>query len=372
MKKLLLGLAILALGFVTISAINTTENSLTADFILGDPEIASVNSLSFGPEGILLIGDSKKASIYAIQTNDTKKPLGKPKPISLTGFDAKVAAALGTEIKNIKITDMAVNPLSEAPYFSVHVTDGTPVILRVKGESLENVPITNVLHSKTELENPVATDFKDKRGRSQRTWAISDMRFHKGKILVSGLSNKEFSSTFRSISFPFDKANEAASLEIWHAAHGRYETYAPIKTFDVITLEGTEYIIASYTCTPLVLFPLNDLKNGTHHKGRTVAELGSGNSPLDMISFEKEGKQFFLMSNSNRPVMRIKYDNIANYKDSMTEAVEEFAVAEGVAYDNLPMVNVLQMDNLNQETVVYLQRTSNGDLVLRSRPTKWM
>lgn len=190
--------------------------------------------------------------------------------------------------------------------------------------------------------------------------------------MVSGLSNKEFSSTFRSIPFPFKDSQDYASLEIWHAAHGQYETFAPIKTFDIITLDGKDHLMASYTCTPLVLFPMDELKGGKHLKGRTVAELGSGNSPLDMVSYEKEGKQYFLMSNTNRPIMRIPYDNIANFKESMTEPVEQFAVAEGVAYDNLPMVNVLQMDKLSDNSVVYLQRTSSGDLVLRNRPTRWM
>ena len=186
------------------------------------------------------------------------------------------------------------------------------------------------------------------------------------------MSNKEFRSTFRSIPFPFADKQDYASLEIYHAAHGQYETFAPIKTFDVINLDNEDYIMASYTCTPLVLFPLDELKNGKHTKGRTVAELGSGNSPLDMVSFKKDGKPYFLMSNTNRSVMRIDYDVIANFKESLTEPVEEFAKATGVNYVSLPMVNILQLDNLDSGNVVYVQRTSDGDMVLRSRTTKWM
>ena len=371
MKKLLLGLAIIAIGFVTISAITTNNTKLTANFITGDTGISSVNSLSFGPEGILFIGDSKNAAIYAVLTNDVSVN-EKAENIRLAEFDTKISASLGTTPDKIKITDMAVNPISKKVYFSVNVTDGTPVVLRLNGENLENVSLTNASYSKMELSNAVAADKKDRRGRSQRQWAISDMKYHDGQVMVAGLSNQEFGSTFRSIPFPFKNSEEFASLEIWHAAHGKFETHAPIKTFDVITLENVEYLMASYTCTPLVLFPLNDLKNGEHLKGRTVAELGAGNSPLDMISFEKEGKQYFVMSNTNRPVMRFKHETIANFKETMTETVDEFAVAVGVAYDNLPMVNVLQLDNLDNEKVVYLQRTSGGDLVLQSRPTKWM
>lgn len=371
MKKIIFGIALGCLALLGIAAGNTDETTtLKAGFSTGDLNVASINALSFGPEGILFIGDSKNAMIYALDTKDaTKKAKGAQ--LNMGDFDTKVAASLGTTVDKIRINDMAVNPLSKQVYFSVNIMDGTPVLLRLNGESIENVPLTNASHSKIALSNAIAKDAKDRRGRSRRVWAISDLKYHDGTVMVSGLSNKEFSSTFRSIPFPFKGNQEYASLEIYHAAHGQFETHAPIKTFDVITMENKDYLMASYTCTPLVLFPMDDLKEGKHLKGRTVAELGAGNSPLDMISFEKEGKPYFVMSNTNRPVMRMDYNAIANFKSSLTEPVKGF-VATGVEYVSLPMVNVLQLDNLDAENVVYLQRTSTGNLVLRSRPTKWM
>jgi hypothetical protein len=309
--------------------------------------------------------------IYAIDTKDLQKN-EKAAKINLNAFDTKVAAALGTTAENVLITDMAVNPLSKTVYLSVHVTDGTPVLLKLNGDNLENVSLKNASHSKIALADPIAVDAKDKRGRSQRMWAIADMKYHNGTVMVTSLSNKEFSSTFRSIPFPFTNKQDYSSLEIWHAAHGRYETYAPIKAFDIIHIDAKDYLMASYTCTPLVLFSLDELAGGKHIKGRTVAELGAGNSPVDMISIEKEGKPYFLMSNTNRGVMRFDYDAIAGFKESLTTPVEEFAKAEGVPYVSLPFVNVLQLDNLDADNVVFLRRTSNGDLVLGSRTKKWM
>ncbi len=372
MKKITFGVCICALAVVIISAtIDKSTSKLTESFTVGNPEIGSINSLSFGPDGILFIGDSKKATIYALDTQDNVKK-EKGGDIRIEGFDAKIAASLGTTAENIKITDMAVNPISKLPYFSISTADGTPIILRLNGENFENVPLREVSYSEITIENPIDKDVKDRWDRPQRVWAISDLKYHKGKVLVSGLSNKEFASTFRSIPFPFEDHQTTASLEIWHAAHGAYETHAPIKTFDVINLEGTDYLMASYTCTPLVLFPLDELKEGVHKKGRTVAELGAGNSPLDMITYEKEGKQYFLMSNNNRPVMRFDYSDIADFKETLTEPVEEFAVATGVPYDNLPFPHVLQMDVLDEGNILYVQRTSTGDVLLRSRSTKWM
>ncbi|WP_019669706.1 hypothetical protein [Eudoraea adriatica] len=371
MKALKWGLALTGIILIFVAAGTEKTSKLTSNFTKGNPGIASMDKLAFGPEGILLIGDTKNAAIYAINTMDFKEK-SEAEEVDLEAFDQKIASSLGTTADQIQINDMAVNPISKSIYFSINIIDGTPVLLRLKGQEFEHISLQDVSYDKIELENAVGINAEDKRGRPLRVWAISDLKYHKGKVLVSGLSNKEFGSTFRSISFPFDDKQDYASLEIWHAAHGQYETHAPIKTFDIIELDKTDYLMASYTCTPLVLFPLDDLKTGVHAKGRTVAELGAGNSPLDMISYEKEGKKYFLMSNSNRPVMRIKYDEIADFKETLTEPVEEFAATEGVAYDNLPFPYVLQMDILDDKNVIYLQRTAEGDLVLRSRTTKWM
>jgi hypothetical protein len=371
MKRILYPISLLVIAVVTLAFIGNEKEELTKDFISGNPGIASINSLSFGPEGILFIGDSDNAAIYAIDTKDnTSKE--KSDNIAVEDFDVKVAAALGTTQENIRITDMAVNPISKTAYFSVHMQDGTPVLLKLVNGNLENVPLTDLSYSEKKLRNAVAKDAKDRRGRALRRWAIADMKYYDGKIMVSGLSNKEFSSSFRSIPFPFTAKEDFATLEIYHAAHGRYETYAPIKTFDVTKINNKEYLLASYTCTPLVLFPINELTGGKHLKGRTIAELGSGNSPLDIISFTKGDEVKFYMSNNNRPVMRINLSDITQFEGSLTEPVEEFGKDVGLTYDNLPFVNVQQMDNLDEENVLILRRRNDGNLYLRSRNKRWM
>ncbi|MEQ6124023.1 hypothetical protein AAON49_07490 [Pseudotenacibaculum sp. MALMAid0570] len=371
MKKLIYTLSLLFVGLITIAAISKDKDSLTKDFISGNPGIASINSLSFGPEGILFIGDSDNAAIYAIDTKDHQLK-EKAEQIAVEDFDVKVAAALGTTPKNIRITDMAVNPASKTAYFSVHTREGKPVLLKLINGKLENVSLTDVSYSETSLNNAVAKDAKDRRGRALRRWAISDMKYHKGKIMVSGLSNKEFSSSFRSIPFPFTAKEDFATLEIYHAAHGRYETYAPIKTFDVVSINKKDYLLASYTCTPLVLFPISQLTGGKHLKGRTIAELGSGNSPLDIISFQKGKEVKFYMSNNNRPVMRMNLSDISKFEGSLTEPVKEFGKDVGLTYDNLPFVNVQQLDNLDNDNVLILRRRNDGNLYLHSRNKKWM
>lgn len=371
MKKLTSYAVFLMAALLMIAATKDKKSELTKDFITGNTEIASINTMSFGPKGILFIGDSKNAMIYALDTKDNTAR-EKADNIAIKKFDELVASSLGTTVENIRITDMAVNPVSKNVYFSVHTKDGTPVLLKLVGKQLENVSLKNMSHSKVSLKDAVAADAKDQRGRKLRHWAVADLKYRNGKVLVSGLSNKEFASTFRSIPFPFTNAQEYASLEIYHAAHGRYETYAPIKAFDVVNIKGEEYLLASYTCTPLVLFPMKDMQNGKHLKGRTIAELGGGNSPLDIIHFKRNGKLKFFLSNTNRPIMRIDFDNIANTKASLTTPITEFGKAAGMTYDNLPFVNVAQLDDLDEENSLMLRRRGDGILYLHSRNKKWM
>ncbi|MVM41984.1 hypothetical protein GO730_37235, partial [Spirosoma sp. HMF3257] len=326
-------------------------------FVTGTPAIKSINALTFGPDGVLFIGDGKSAAVFAIDTKDANL-VDKAAQVDVKNIDQKIAALLGTEVKNITIQDIAVNPKSKTVYCAVQHSDGTPVLLKVEGDKLTAVSLKDVPYSTLELTNAPAADAKDGRGESLRIASISDMGFADGKLLVSGLSNQEFGSTFRSIPFPFTSAQEQASLEIYHAAHGKYETMAPIKTFTTTEIKGKKYLLASYTCTPLVLFPLDELKAGSHVKGRTVAEMGSGNQPLDMVILKKGTESFLMMANSSRPVFKVKYKSIEDYQGSLTTPVEENFATAGVNFVSLPLTNVTQLDKLDDSRMVLLQRRS--------------
>lgn len=367
-KSLLLALALVLIS--NLFANNPVDNpSLTANFVEGDPNVKSMNAIDFGPEGILFVGDSKNAMITAIDTKDNT-PSEAPKEIKMTKVDEKIAALLGTTADQVTVQDMAVNPVSKMIYLAVHHSNGTPVLLKTDGEELIHVPLSKVSHSKMALSNPLPVDAKDRRGRALRRWTVSDLNYYDGKVMISGLSNEEFASTFRSINFPFDDNQMHSTLEIYHAAHGQYETHSPIKTFLPVKVGGVPHIVASYTCTPLVIFPIDNLKEGQHTKGKTIAELGNRNTPLDIITIEKNGKSFLVMANSSRAVMKIEVDKIANYTNFLTDPVRENSATAGVEFINLPYVNVQQLDKISDTQVLMLQRKSNGNLDLFTQTTR--
>lgn len=369
MKKTNL-LTLCALLFVAATYARSGEKPLDymEGFVTGTPAIQSINALAFGPQGILFIGDSKNASVFAIETNDSKG--AKAMSVNMTGIDKKLAAALGTTPENINIQDMVVHPVSGKLYLAVHNADGTPALLRLEGDSFVPVKLDNVRYSSIGINNVVAEDAKDGRGRSLRMWAISDLGYYDNMVMVTGLSNQEFGSTFRSIPFPFRNEQDQASLEIFHVSHGRYETQSPIKTFTAAELDGAPYLIASYTCTPLVLFPLEDLKSGKHVKGRTVAELGNRNTPLDIITMRANGKSWLVLANSSREMMKISYDDIAKFKETLTTPLADGAVTAGVNFVALPYKNVTQLDKLDDDRFVMIQKKENGSLDLVTVETK--
>ncbi|MBC7920590.1 MAG: hypothetical protein H7Z75_05810 [Ferruginibacter sp.] len=362
MKKLPLLLSIGIAGLLSLAASHRSTNQ-PEGFLTGTPEIKSINALAFGPDGILFIGDSKSAAVFAIDTKDAAL-VEKPTEVDIKNFDQQVAALLGTTVQNITIQDIAVNPRSKKVYCAVQHSDGTPVLLKIEGNKIEAVALKDIRYSTLTLNNVPSEEAKDKRGQSVRVAAISDIGYADGKVMVSGLSNQEFSATFRSIPFPFTNQQDQASLEIYHAAHGKYETQAPIKTFTTAEINGKKYLVASYTCTPLVLFPLDELKPGTHVKGRTVAEMGSGNSPLDIVTMKKGNESFLFMANSNRPVFKVKYQSIAAYQGALTSPVEENSATAGVDFVSLPVTNVIQLDKLDDTRMILLQRRTNGNLDL--------
>jgi hypothetical protein len=370
MKKAWFFIVVAAAGLVILA--NTNKSAGTKDgFVNGNPEIKSVSALAFGPNGILFLGDSKSATVFAIDTKDVEK-VEKAAPVDVKKIDQKIATALGTDVQNLTINEMVVNPISKKVYVGVGLADGTPALLKVEGDKITAVNLKEVSYTSMPLTNAPAEDAKDQRGRPLRGMSISDMGFYDGKVMVSGLSNQEFASTFRVIPFPFTKQQDQASLEIYHAAHAQYETMAPIRTFTVSEINGKKYLIASYTCTPLVLFPIEDLKPGTHVKGRTVAEMGSGNSPVDMITMKKGNESFLIMANSSRPVFKVKYKSIESFSGQLTTPVEEPFATAGVEFISLPVVNVLQMEKLDDSQFLLLQRKSNGDLDLWTATDRYL
>jgi len=339
----------------------------TAGMKEGNPGLKSMGPLAFGPDGILLVADTKGAAVVAIATGDTEAASG-AKAIKVEGINQKVAALLGTTAENILINDMVVNPASRSVYLAVSRGRGpeaTPVLARVKGGELEVVSLDKVKFSRGELPDAPIDGVvgEGNRQSNPRRESITDVAFFQDRVLIAGLSNEEFASTLRAIPFPFQTVANGTSVEIYHGAHGKFETRSPVRTFVPFKIGNEPHLIAAYTCTPLVQFPIKELTPGAKIRGKTIAELGNRNRPLDMIVYQKDGKDFLLLANSSRGIMKISTDSIEK-AESITERVAD---KKGQPYETVESwKGVDQLDLLDAQNAIVVRRGEGGSLNLES------
>jgi hypothetical protein len=345
------------LGVTALTAALTFSAAIP-DATTGKVELKSAGALAFGNDGVLFIGDSLGGTVVAVDTRDTRAS-AKAAAIDIKGVNEKAAALLGTTPDQILINDVKVNPISKNIYLSVSRgkgPDAIPVILRVDSTGkLSEFSLDSVPYASASLADPPASN-PSQRGGDPRKDAITEIAYVNGNVLIAGLSNQEFASDLRSIPFPFKGEIAGAGIRMYHGSHGRYETQSPIRTFVSYTIGNQQYILAAYTCTPLVKIPVSELKPGAKVEGTTIAELGAGNRPLDLIAYKKDNHDFLLLANSNRGVMKLDAANLEKYQPILAHTE-----ATGVPYTTLAeLKGVKHLTKLDDANALML--FDNGDL----------
>lgn len=324
----------------------------------GKPDLKSIGPIAFGPDGVLFVGDPLGATLFAIGVD---APSSSPAAgIKVDGIDSKLANLTGAKTEDILINDIAVQPGSGVAYLSVSRgkgVDAQPVLAKVTNGNVSVVSLDNVKYSKIALKNAPGAEEKNRRNQPKRPQSITDIHYLEGKVFVAGLGTEQFDSTLHGVEFPFAEKDLTTSIEIYHGNHGAVETASPVRTFVPFVVEGKPHILAAYQCTPLVSIPVADLKDGAKLRGKTVAELGQMNNPLDIISYDKDGKKFLLMANSARGVMKITTDTLAT-QEAINSRVGGIA---GVKYDTIAeLKNVEHLDKLGDKMALLLVKTDTG------------
>ena len=324
-----------------------------------DLTLKSAGPIAFGPDGLLLVSDPMEAMVYAIETGDTEGSTDGV-TVELEDVRSKVASMMGAKADDVRINDLAVNPINGHPYLSVTRGSGekemsTILMVDPKTKKISEVDFKGKKFTKAEMSN--AAESKQTRRGNQRMMSITDLAFIESQVYIAGLSNEEFASNLRAIDYPFTKSSKGSSIEIYHGAHGKFETRSPIRTFAAMEIEDDVNLLAAYTCTPLVRIPVSDLKPETKVKGTTIAELGNRNRPLDMVVYEKDDKKFALMANSHRGVMKIDLATAG----SQAELTERVRGTAGVPYETIKeLTGVMQLDGLSDTHGVVLVRNKDG------------
>lgn len=345
--------------------------------ILAQPK--SINVMTFGDENTLFIADSKSATIFAYEIEEEKNPSSKDY-YNIFNLSGLIADLDHIKESDILIREMKVHPISKIVYVAydrktINGYDPKIVTVNQAGElaffDLENTKHTSI--SATDAPNLDRTYFET---LDHRSLTFTDIDFFKGKLYVSGISNAEFSSTLRVFNYPFQKETASSTtLEIYHASHDQNENRAPIVSMDFFEIEGKDYIIAAYLCTPLVVFPLNEIKDGKYLKGKTIAELGYGNLPNELFWVDEAsglGTVFpkgILITNHQRSARYVSLEDII--KGAKTTQIEKVPISltAGVPFTELPIVGHLQTDNQDDQLIVSITRDLNtNNLQLLSYP----
>lgn len=351
------------------------------DWTEGALKARSFSKMTFAPDGTLFVGDAIGARIYALDLGD-KQAVAAPAALEIADLEAKIGSLLGADAKDVLIHDLAVNPVSKNAYLTVsrgkknftkewalaNDAANANVLLRITpAGAIDEVKLDKVKHTWVEIANPIAegkpaASWK-KAPESERADAVSDMRFANGKLYVAGLSNEEFASTMRVYDYPFTAGAASVRLEVYHGAHGKWETESPVRSFLPQTIQGKPYLLTSYLCTPVTLFPVDELKDKAHVKGTTIAELGFGNFPVDMVAYRTpRGKDWVLIVNSTRGLMRISAEELAKPHAAITT---QAGPGSGAKFEQVRGQGVLAAENYGDKHLLVLQRNIyTGSLAL--------
>ena len=281
--------------------------------------LKSAGVMCFGPDNVLFVGDIAGAAIHAFAlrpsdiSSQTDVVLGNFRNFEgvdlVRDIDRKLAALLGTTYDQIVVNDMVVHERSQQVFLSVErgrSAGALPAIVKLNHGHLEVLDLRNVPHTQIGLGN-VPDEKAMLEFATQRSFAITDVKYYKGEIFVTGVSNQRFASTLHRIPYPFGGKVSTSTVEIWHPVHAEFETRAPIIRQLIKEVQGKPYLFAVYGCTPLVRFPLASLQNGAHVRGEVIGELGYGSNPLDMLSFTDpfDSKEYLLVTIDVRSASRI-------------------------------------------------------------------
>lgn len=364
--------------------------------------LTSAGPILFAPDvdadgaAVLFAADVSRARILAF-TLPPEAEGGPAADVTLDHLGAGLASLLGVEREDAVTRGLAAHPGSHAVYLSVsrgRGAEAAAAIVRADADGgLSVVELDDLAVTEYELDDAPAADDermdvwldgsdpasepREFNGVSldiaqvpARRSTVTGLAWVGGALAVAGLSNEEFASRLRLVPYPFATAGEGGasetSVEIFHVDHGKYETQSPIRA--LTSFDGGSSILATYTCTPVVQFSRDSLERGAQSgdvvRGRTVAELGPMNQPFSIVSYDRDGEEFLLVSNTRHPLLRIPASSIDG-QEHLDRPLSDPEASHGVPRDELDPAGVTWMANLDRERIVVVQEDS-GDVHLRT------
>jgi hypothetical protein len=333
----------------------------------GNPKIATIEAIAFGPDGLLLIGGGSQ--VVSVETGDTKPTTWTKTEIP--NIDQMLAGKLGLSAKDIEVRKLAVNPASKKAYVALQSlkTKGN-VILTIDGAgNVAEFPLEDVKYTSYALAAPKVSISK-----------VTDIAWAGGKIVVATQATDKFTASrvFTINPAAKDGSPTQISTKTFHVGHNKWETHAPLKVLMPFYENGKTSVVGSFTCTPVVRYNIDDAKDDDQVTGNSVLELGTGNTPRSMFAYERDGKRYILVSvgrNNKKPafgfpsaywVARVDAEllkettNInekAPWRDGTNKSAAKAGDRVEVAKDYF---GVQQMDRLDESRALAIVESNDG------------
>jgi len=272
---------ILLLVLAPVTGSGEVEKVL-GETVEGAPSLQRIDAMRFAPGGVLLVADGRGARIVAIETGDTEAAGGTFAPES--DFLAVLSQRMGVEGDDLSLIDMEVNPASGRLWLAVRNQKTREHVL-VKRDPAGELALFS-------LENVTHADLPLPCGEEAPVGRITDMAWADGRLVAAARCNEEFASKIFLLDGPLSHGETGAlhSAETYHVSHRRWETKAPMNVLIPYEENGRHYIVGAFSCTPIVKYPIDAIEPGAKIRGSSMIELGSGNRPLDMMAYEKNGE----------------------------------------------------------------------------------
>jgi hypothetical protein len=341
-----------------------TSTLLSAGPVLFAPDVSSDGAT------VLFVADVARATVFAFELPPEAPPT-ETAELQIDQLGAKIASLLGVERADAIIRGLTVHPVSHAAYLSIARGRGPEagaVVVRAGTDGeLSVVEVDDLVATSFELDDAPSADDermdflldgfdatsapREIHGVTlnvaqvpvQRS-TVTGLAWVDGTLFIAGLSNEEFTSRLRRVEYPFTGPATKTSVEIFHVDHGKYETQSPIRA--LTSFDGGSSVLDGLV------------------RGRTVADLGPMNQPFSLVSYERDGEEFVLVSNTRHPLIKIPAAALAS-QAALTVPMSEPDSSLGVPRENLDHPGVTWMASLDRGRIVVVQ-DEGGDTNLRT------
>ena len=142
-------------------------------------------------------------------------------------------------------------------------------------------------------------------------------------------------------------------------------------------IDGEPQLVAAYTCSPIVLVPLANIKDGAKISAKTIMDYGNG-QPLDMVPFQMQGQTMLFVTSNARspqviPVQGLNGAKVVTHEDfdpgpklDLHPVMPYGPVGKSVMFEGVP----LHIDLVGNNFFVSITRDAyTGSLNLDTNPT---